>query len=110
MSCIEQREHCAGQPTLHLQPAYLAKLTTALAINNMCSGRGLKLHTVLLEYSCYLICACSSGRGKSSSYHKDDLWVIGSTRDLQERDGGNGSSSWVAVARSCWHGPNKEGR
>ena len=70
----------------------------------------LDLHTLLPQYPCHLLCACSSGQGKSSSYHKDDLWVIGSTRDLQEGEGRTGSSSWVAVARSCWHGPNKEGR
>ena len=40
MSCIQQREDCVGQPTMHLQPACLAKLIIALAINCMYSGRG----------------------------------------------------------------------
>ena len=95
---------------MHLQPACLAKLIIALAIACTQAEVRLGLRTLLLNYPCYMFCVCSSGQGKSSSYHKDDLWVIGSTRDLQEGEGKHGSSSWVAVARSCWHGPNKEGR
>jgi AAA domain len=57
---------------------------------------------------------CRSGREKSSAYHRNDLWVLSSTPLLHDAAaGGPGDSRrrpWVAVVRSCWHGPNPEGR
>ena len=52
--------------------------------------------------------------GPKPDFRKDDLWVVGSGPELQGaaagRVGDRLAAPWVAVARSCWHGPNREGR
>lgn len=51
--------------------------------------------------------------GSKPDFRKDDLWVVGSGPELQGTAAGRVGdrlASWVAVARSCWHGPNREGR
>ncbi|KAK9844143.1 hypothetical protein WJX81_005799 [Elliptochloris bilobata] len=55
-----------------------------------------------------------SGRGAKPDFRKDDLWVLGSGPELEAPTaGGVGDrlvAPWVAIARSAWHGPNREGR
>ena len=45
---------------------------------------------------------------------KDQLWVLGSTPELapvpQTGVGDRLNRPWCMVVRSCWHGPNQEGR
>lgn len=55
-----------------------------------------------------------SGRLKSTSYRKNDLWIIGTERLFQTTHG-NGifdrtKSPWVAMAISTWHGPDQDGK
>ena len=45
----------------------------------------------------------------SACCRKGDLWAISSNQRLAAA-GGPGSSDWVVVAQSCWHGPNADGR
>lgn len=55
-----------------------------------------------------------SGQLRSSEYRKDQLWVIGSRPDLDvpNRQGpcDRMARPFTVVARSCWHGPNHEGK
>jgi len=48
------------------------------------------------------------------AFRKDDLWVVGSDLALEappaRRPAERMAAPWVAIARSCWHGPNQEGR
>lgn len=60
-------------------------------------------------------CQCRSGQEKPSAYQKDDLWVLSSQPSfqgvsLQPGLKGRSPQGWVLVARSSWHGPNKDGR
>ena len=56
----------------------------------------------------------ASGRGTSAEYRRDQLWVVGSTPELaagpQTGVGDRLNRPWCMVVRSCWHGPNHEGR
>ena len=56
----------------------------------------------------------ASGRGSSSDYRKDQLWVVGSAPELalaaQAGIADRLNRPWCMVVRSCWHGPNHEGR
>ncbi|KAK9800288.1 hypothetical protein WJX73_004434 [Symbiochloris irregularis] len=55
----------------------------------------------------------SSGLEKSGSYRRDDLWVLSSSPNLDPAEGETNNRSqkpWLAVARSLWHGPNKDGK
>ena len=56
-----------------------------------------------------------SGQERPSAYQKDDIWVLFSDPACQLATGGAGSrgslqQGWVLLARSSWHGPNKDGR
>lgn len=55
-----------------------------------------------------------SGHGTSAEYRKDQLWVVGSVPELaqgpQTGVGDRLNRPWCMVVRSCWHGPNHEGR
>ena len=52
--------------------------------------------------------------GPKPDFRKDDLWVIGSGPELEGAAAGllgnPLAAPWVVIARSCWHGPNREGR
>lgn len=54
------------------------------------------------------------GAGARLVFRKDDLWVIGSGAELEGLTTGRPADRlagpWVALARSCWHGPSREGR
>ena len=56
----------------------------------------------------------ASGRGTSAEYRRDQLWVVGSAPQLatglQTSVGDRLNRPWCMVVRSCWHGPNHEGR
>ena len=56
----------------------------------------------------------TSGRGSSTEYRRDQLWVVGSMPELargpQIGVGDRLNRPWCMVVRSCWHGPNHEGR
>ena len=49
-----------------------------------------------------------SGRESSSAYNKDTLWLISHDPAFNNGIG----TAWLqnAVVRSCWHGPNQDGR
>lgn len=51
---------------------------------------------------------------QKAAFRKDDLWVVGSSLALEappaRRAADRMPAPWVAIARSCWHGPNQEGR
>ncbi|BDA40874.1 Protein ZGRF1 [Coccomyxa sp. Obi] len=55
-----------------------------------------------------------SGLEKSAAYRKDDLWVLSTVPELsvptQSGPGDRLARPFVLMARSCWHGPNNEGR
>ena len=55
-----------------------------------------------------------SGLEKSAAYRKDDLWVLSTVPELsvpaQRGPGDRLARPFVLMARSCWHGPNNEGR
>lgn len=40
---------------------------------------------------------------------KGDLWAISNNQRLTAASR-LGSTDWLAVAQSCWHGPNADGR
>ena len=56
----------------------------------------------------------ATGRGTSTEYRRDQLWVVGSAPELaagqQTGVGDRLNRPWCMVVRSCWHGPNHEGR
>lgn len=55
-----------------------------------------------------------SGLERSSEYRKDQLWVLGSRPDLdvpaQQGPCDRLARPFTIIARSCWHGPNNEGK
>ena len=81
------------------------------------------LHVAASGLACVVVCvidwpfACRnhrSGQEKPSAYQKDDLWVISSEPSFQgpTQPGLKASlqQGWLLLARSSWHGPNKDGR
>ena len=71
---------------------------------------------VLSMLACLTECSqYRSGQEKPSAYQKDDLWVLSSQPSFQGAAPQAGLRSksaqgWVLLARSSWHGPNKDGR
>lgn len=53
----------------------------------------------------YLI--LGSSRGKASSYHKSDVWILSNSPTFGFK---KGQSVWTCFAKSVWHGPNKDGK
>jgi len=62
-----------------------------------------------------------SKKGKSTDYHKDDLWIISNNPILENFSpsssslsrggvGGRSRQPWSVIARGVWHGPNHEGK
>jgi hypothetical protein len=64
--------------------------------------------------SCSMYLTLQSGVQCSAEYRKDQLWVVGSRPDLdvpcQNAPCDRLAQPFTVVARSCWHGPNREGR
>eukprot|EP00889_Picochlorum_renovo_P000100 jgi/Picre1/27130/NNA_000100.t1 len=46
-------------------------------------------------------------RGKASSYHKSDVWILSNSPAFGFR---KGQSVWTCFVKSVWHGPNKDGK
>lgn len=71
---------------------------------------------VLRELLCLTECTHGrSGQEKPSAYQRDDLWVLSPEPSFQGAAlpsglKGRSPQGWVVVARSLWHGPNKDGR
>ena len=79
---------------------------SAAAAGRKGEGEPSKLQTIFLTMQL--------GQEKSSAFRRDDLWVVGSHPELEPAAGGpcrdRHAAPWVAVMRSCWHGPNRKGR
>lgn len=64
-----------------------------------CSGQETKREQV------YLI--LGEFRGKASSYHKSDVWILSNSPTFGFK---KGQSVWTCFVKSVWHGPNKDGK
>ena len=74
-----------------------------------------KLVNAVPRLQCQHHCMHRSGQERPSAYQKEDIWVLSSDPSCQVAAGGAGvrgtmHQGWVLLARSSWHGPNKEGR
>lgn len=55
---------------------------------------------------CSYTLVIKENRGKSTDYHKDDLWILSNQPRLES----SSPDSWIILCRSIWHGPNKDGK
>ena len=103
--------------------AYGISILTALCASGMggwhapisCACHVTKMVTLAeSSTSSQMYLTLASGRGGSSEYRKDQLWVVGSAPELalaaQTGISDRLNRPWCMVVRSCWHGPNHEGR